>query len=194
MTNPTSIDPDATDPPNPWVTHTTEVRYDNPWVRVTHRTVTTPTGTAGIYGHVHYKNLGVGIIPIDDQDHTWLVGQYRYAVDEYTWEIPEGGCPVGTDPAETARRELQEECGLLAAKVDLLVECQLSNSVTDELGLVYVGTDLTAVDAAPDDTEDLTLRRLPVAQAISMALRGEITDSLSLLGLLRLGLRRQSAS
>lgn len=178
---------------NPWTTHTSEIRYDNPWLQVTHRTVTTPTGTAGIYGHVHYKNLGVGIIPIDGDDHTWLVGQYRYAVDQYTWEIPEGGCPVGTDPADTARRELQEECGLLAASVELLVECSLSNSVTDEVGLVYIGHDLTSVPTAPDDTEDLALKRLPVTEAIDMAYRGEITDSLSLIGLLRLGLDRQKS-
>ena len=179
------------DETNPWRTASTETVYDNPWIRVSHRHVTTPTGTAGLYGHVHYKSIGVGIIPIDAEDHTWLVGQFRYAHDEYTWEIPEGGCPLGTDPIDTARRELREECGLLAHRIEPLIECSLSNSTTDERGAIFVATDLESTRHDHDETERIELWRLPVYDAIDLAESGTITDSLSLIGLLRLaGIRR----
>jgi len=175
---------------NPWTTNSNEVVYDNPWIQVSHREVTTPTGTPGIYGVVRFKNLAIGVIPIDDQDHTWLVGQYRYAIDRYSWEIPEGGGPHNEDPVDAARRELQEECGLHAAKFEPILRAALSNSVTDEHAVVYVATELTMTAANPDETEVLALRRLPVDDAIAMALNGEIDDSLSLLGLLRLAAMR----
>lgn len=177
---------------NPWITHTNEVVYDNAWINVSHRDVTTPTGADGIYGLVHFKNVGIGVIPIDDQDHTWLVGQYRYAIDRYSWEIPEGGGPHNEDPIVAAKRELREECGLLAEHLEPIVHAALSNSVSDEHGLVYVATGLTPTETDPDDTEVLALRRLPVDEAIDMALRGEIDDSLSLLGLLRLAVARRT--
>lgn len=176
---------------NPWVTKTTEVAYDNAWIQVSHRDVVTPTGTDGIYGLVHFKNLAIGIIPIDDEDHTWLVGQYRYAVDHYSWEIPAGGGDLNEDPIEGARRELAEECGLVADNYSLLVHFETSNSVCDEKAFIYVATGLTPCDVAPDDTEVLELRRLPVGEAIDMVLRGEIVDSLTAIGLMRLALRRQ---
>jgi 8-oxo-dGTP pyrophosphatase MutT (NUDIX family) len=180
----------VTDEPNPWVTHTSDIVYDNAWIEVTHRAVTTPTGTDGIYGVVHFKNLAIAVVPIDDHDHTWLVGQYRYAIDQYSWEIPEGGGQLDEDPADAARRELREECGLDAAHLDLLFSCELSNSVSDERARIYIATGLTAVPADPDDTEVLELRRLPVDEAIAMAMSGEITDALSLMALLRLSVDR----
>ena len=188
MNNPP--DRDQGEGANPWTTHTTDVVYDNPWINVTHRTVTTPTGTDGIYGLVHMKNIGIAVVPIDDHDHTWLVGQYRYTTDHYTWEVPEGGGPLNEDPADAARRELREECGLEAANLDLLMTSELSNSVTNERGIVYVATGLTSVPTSPDDTEVLQLRRLPVDDAIAMAMSGEITDSLSQLALYRLAIDR----
>lgn len=181
-------------PANPWLTHTSDTVYDNPWIEVTHREVTTPAGTPGIYGVVHFKNLALAVVPIDDDDHTWLVGQHRYAIDEYSWEVPEGGGPLGDDPAASARRELREECGLHAEHLELIATCTLSNSVTDEHAMVYVATGLTPTAADPDDTEVLRLRRLPVDEAIRMALDGEITDVLSQLALLRLALKRRDGS
>jgi len=175
---------------NPWTTKSNDVVYDNPWIQVSHRDVTTPTGTPGIYGVVSFKNLAIGVIPIDDDDHTWLVGQYRYAIDRYSWEIPEGGGPHGEDPVDAARRELQEECGLHAEHFEPILRAALSNSVTDEHAVVYIATGLTETEASPDETELLAVRRLPVDDAIAMALSGEIDDSLSLLGLLRLAALR----
>lgn len=178
---------------NPWVTHSTEVGYENPWIRVDHSEVTTPTGTPGIYGVVRFKNLAVGVIPIDDEDHTWLVGQYRYTLGEYSWEIPEGGCPQGEDPAETARRELLEETGLRAETIEpLLSGIRLSNSVSDETAYAFVATGLTAGDAEPDETEDLQVRRVPVDEVIEMVTDGRINDSLTVLAVQRLALLRQS--
>ena len=178
---------------NPWVTHSTEVGYENPWIRVDHSEVTTPTGTPGIYGVVRFKNLAVGVVPIDDEDHTWLVGQYRYTLDEYSWEIPEGGCPQGEDPAETARRELLEETGLRAETIEpLLSGIRLSNSVSDETAYAFVATGLTAGAAEPDETEDLQVRRVPVDEVIEMVTDGRINDSLTVLAVQRLALLRQS--
>ncbi len=177
---------------NPWTTHTTAAVYDNAWIEVTHREVTTPTGTPGIYGLVHFNNQAIAVVPIDDEDHTWLVSQYRYAIDRYTWEIPEGGGPLHESPVDAARRELLEECGLHAAHLDLIAVSELSNSVTDEQAHIFVATGLTAGEANPDDTELLALRRLPVDDAIDMALSGEITDALSQIALFRLALLRRT--
>ena len=177
---------------NPWTTRSCDVVYDNPWIEVSHHEVTTPTGSDGVYGVVHFKNLAIAVVPIDEYDHTWLVGQYRYATDHYTWEVPEGGGQLDESPAEAARRELREECGLLAQNLELLMTAELSNSVTDERAHIYVATGLTAVNFDPDDTEVLELRRLPVDDAIAMAMNGEITDALSLIALLRLAADRRT--
>ena len=173
---------------NPWKTHRTSVPYDNPWIRVEHREVTTPGGSAGIYGVVHFKNHAIGVVPIDDEGNTYLVGQYRYTLNSYEWEIPEGGCPVGTDPLETARRELKEETGLVASEWTPLMDFHLSNSVSDEYGVAYLARGLTQEEAEPEDTEDLTLRKLPLREAIAMTLDGRIRDALSILALQRVAL------
>ena len=174
--------------PNPWTTHTKTTAYENPWLRVEHRTVTTPGGSEGIYGVVHFKNHAVGIVPVDEEGNTWLVGQYRYVLDRYEWEIPEGGCPVGTDPLATAKRELAEETGLRADEWTRLLGFDLSNSVTDESGVAYLARGLTLGESAPEDTEDLTLRKLPLSEAIAMTLDGRIRDALSILALQRVAL------
>src|SRR4028119_1240961 len=114
---------------NPWKTLSAKEIYDNPWINVTEYQVINPSGGAGIYGKVHFKNLGIGILPLDDSMHTWLVGQYRYTLNKYSWDIPAGGCPVGTDPLETAKRELAEETGLIATEWKELMPFHLSNSV-----------------------------------------------------------------
>lgn len=172
---------------NPWTTHSTEVPYENQWIRIEHSEVTTPGGTAGIYGVVRFKNRAVGIVPIDDEDHTWLVGQYRYAIDQYSWEIPAGGSPMDQSVEDTAHRELREETGLIAGSLTPVLEgIHLTNSVTDEAAWCFVARDLEQADAQPEDTEDLQIRRLPMSEAIDMVLRGDITDSFTVMALLRL--------
>lgn len=172
---------------NPWTTHQTREVYDNPWIKVTESDVTNPSGGEGIYGVVHFKNRAIGVVPIDEDGYTWLVGQYRYTFDTYEWEIPEGGCPENEEPAAAALRELEEETGLIAGKIELLIDnVALSNSVTDERCTIFVARDLVQSEARPDDTEELAVRRLPLTEAIAMAKDGSITDAVSILALLRL--------
>lgn len=171
---------------NPWTVLSSEARYDNAWIRLRHDEVLTPAGTPGIYGTVHFKNKALGIIPIDAEGHTWLVGQYRYPLGAYSWEIPMGGGPLGEDPLAAAQRELLEETGLTAARWQLLGRIHTSNSVTDEEGFIFWAEELTPGPAAPEETELLALRRLPLIEALDMVMRGDITDSLSVFGLLKL--------
>lgn len=176
---------------NPWTTLETQLVYDNKWIQVTHRAVLNPAGNPGIYGVVHFKNLAVGIVPLDEEDHTWLVGQYRYTLNAYTWEIPEGGCPAGEDPLAAAQRELSEETGLQARHWHQILDIHPSNSVTDEVGLAFLARGLTLGEAAPEETEQLQLRRLPFATAVDMVLSGAITDALSMAALLQVECLRQ---
>lgn len=173
---------------NPWKTLTEEVVYENPWIKVEHREVLNPSGNPGIYGLVRYKNHAIGIVPIDADGYTYLVGQYRYATDTYEWEIPEGGCPVGTSTVETAQRELKEETGLVASEWTEIMEFYLSNSVTDEYGIAYVAKGLRQEEAEPEDTEELKLKRLPLQEAVAMTLDGRIKDAISILALQRVAL------
>lgn len=169
---------------NPWQTLNSSVRYENPWLSIRHEEVITPAGTPGIYGVVSFKNKAVGVIPLDAEGNTYLVGQYRYALNEYTWEIPEGGSPLGTDPLESARRELKEETGLEAQTWTKIARIHTSNSATDEEGFLYIAEDLVQGEHAPEETEDLRIWKLPLAEAVAMVMRSQITDSLSVSGLL----------
>lgn len=156
-----------------------------------HNDVTTPGGSPGIYGVVRFKNRAVGILPIDADDHTWLVGQYRYTLNEYSWEIPAGGSPMDEEPEDTAHRELLEETGLRAGRLTpLLSGVRLTNSVTDESAWCWVATELTMTEAEPEDTEDLQVRRLPVDDVIEMVMNGEINDAFTILSFLRLHAER----
>lgn len=176
---------------NPWTTLSTREVYLNPWIRVREDQVLKPNGTPGIYGVVEYRNRAVGVVPIDDEGHTWLVGQFRYTQNRYEWEIPEGGCPQGESLEDCARRELLEETGLVAATLEpLLLDLQLSNSVSDETAHLYIARQLTQQAPQPEDTEQLSLRRLPLAEAIEMAATGQIRDAMSVIALL--ALRHQS--
>jgi 8-oxo-dGTP pyrophosphatase MutT (NUDIX family) len=178
----------------PWRRRRREIAYDNPWITVWHDDVTRPDGSPGIYGVVHFANLAVGVVAIDDRDRVLLVGQHRYALDAYSWEIPEGGVPYDEDPLVGARRELSEETGFEAAAWEELLTFELSNSVSDERGVVFVARDLTPGDARPDATEDLTIRWVLFEEAVAMVERGEITDALSQLGLLKIALDRSRAA
>jgi 8-oxo-dGTP pyrophosphatase MutT (NUDIX family) len=171
---------------NPWKTISKKTVYHNPWIQVSHHEVITPTGTDGIYGLVQFRNLAIGIVPIDEDGFTWLVGQYRYALGQYSWEIPEGGCPIGEEsPLQSARRELKEETGIEATEWTKVADLHISNSVTDEAGMVFMARGLHFGESAPEETELLKLRRLPFTDALEMALNGQITDVLSMVALLR---------
>ena len=149
--------------------------------------VINPSGGEGEYTFVHFKNQAVGIIPIDNEGNTWLVGQFRYAIKSYEWEIPAGGAPHGEAPLDCAKRELAEETGLIANRWDCLIDSmQLSNSITDELAYTYVARELTQAESAPEETESLQVRQLPLSEAIEMVLRGDIHDAFSTSSLLKL--------
>lgn len=172
---------------NPWTTLDSREVYANPWIRVREDRVIHPGGGEGIYGVVEYRNHAVGVVPIDEEGFTWLVGQWRYCHDGYEWEIPEGGCPLGEEPADCARRELLEETGLMADRIEpLITGIQLSNSTSNEVCDIFVARGLTRSVATPEATEQLQVRRLPLNEAIQMALGGRIRDSVSVIALLRL--------
>jgi 8-oxo-dGTP pyrophosphatase MutT (NUDIX family) len=170
---------------NPWTTLSSETRYDNNWITVTEHQVLTPKRSAGIYGTVHFKHLAVGVIAVDSQGFTWLVGQYRYPLNAYSWEIPEGGGDLEVPALETAKRELKEETGIEAAHWEQILEMHLSNSVSDERAVIFLATGLTEGTSSPDETEVLTLRKVRLSDAIQMVERAEITDAMSVAGLLK---------
>lgn len=174
---------------NPWATVSTRVVYDNPWIKVREDEVVRPDGRPGIYGVVHFKNVAVGVLAVEDGE-VYLVGQYRYTLERYSWEIVEGGCPEGEDTLDAARRELEEETGLRARDWLKLGEAHLSNSVSDELAVWYLATGLEQGEPKPDGTERLQVRRVSLEEALRMSLAGEITDALSMLALMQLQIRR----
>lgn len=168
---------------NPWKKLNSEVAYENPWITVFHEDVLNPNGNPGIYGKVHFKNLAIGIVPIDENGMTWLIGQYRYPLNQYSWEIVEGGGKIGIEPEESARRELKEECGLVADQFREIVRSHLSNSVSDELAILYVATGLTQEEAEPEDTELLAVKKIALKEAFNWVEEGKITDSMSVMAL-----------
>ncbi len=161
--------------------------YENDWMEVREDHVINPGGGENHYGHVHFKNRAVAIVALDEARNTWLVGQQRYTLDAYSWELPMGGAPLGEDPLAAAKRELKEETGLTAREWQEIMQLHPSNSITDEVGFVYVATGLTEGEPDFEETEDLEIRRLPLDEALQMALDGEITDAISVAALLRLG-------
>lgn len=171
---------------NPWQTLSSEEKYDNRWISVTEHQVINPAGGQGIYGKVHFKNKAIGIVALDENEHTWLVGQWRYTLNEWSWEIPEGGGPLADDPLNSAKRELKEETGLIADRWTMIQRIHLSNSVSDEEGYLYLAEGLSQHESELEDTEaDLKVRKLPFIDALQMVLSGEITDSLSVIGILK---------
>jgi ADP-ribose pyrophosphatase len=173
---------------NPWKITSEKNHYDNPWINVTEYQVINPSGNPGIYGKVHFKNMAIGVFPLDEELNTYLVGQYRFPLNQYSWEMPEGGGPEGTDPLESAKRELLEETGLKATQWTELQRIHLSNSVSDELSIIYLARDLTQFEAEPEDTEQLIINKVPFAEVYRMVTDGEITDSMTIIAVLKVQL------
>jgi len=174
-------------PEKPWKKLSGKTVYDNKWIRVEEHQVINPAGGQGIYGKVCLKNIAIGVIPLDSEANTWLVGQHRYTLNRYSWEIPEGDCPLGSDPLESAKRELKEETGLSAQKWTELIRIHTSNSVTDELGIIFLAEDLKQGEQSLDETEqDLKVKKIALKEAVDQVMQGEITDSMSMAGLLAL--------
>ncbi|MFK7979049.1 MAG: NUDIX domain-containing protein [Saprospiraceae bacterium] len=170
---------------NPWKITKSKTAYDNPWIKITHNEVINPSGNEGIYGVVHFKNYAVGVLPLDQDLNTYLVGQYRFPLNAYSWEIPEGGCPESTNILATAKRELKEEVGLIANIWTPLLTMHLSNSVSDEIAHLFIAQDLVEGIAEPEETEELVVKKLPFAEVYQMVMDGAITDSMSVAAILK---------
>jgi len=170
---------------NPWSILNQKEVYDNPWINVTEFDVLNPSGGKGIYGKVHFKNNALGIIPLDEDLNTYLVGQYRFTLNSYSWEIPEGGGPLGIDLLVSAKRELKEETGLVAEEWTKIVDLHLSNSVTDEYGCIFMARNLRQEEAMPEETEQLIVKKVPFEEAYQMVVKGIITDSVAVAAILK---------
>jgi 8-oxo-dGTP pyrophosphatase MutT (NUDIX family) len=171
---------------NPWQIVSEKIIYDNPWIGLTEYEVINPSGNPGIYGKVRFKNLAIGVFPLDEKMNTYLVGQYRFPIEQYSWEMPEGGGMIGADPLDSAKRELLEETGLKAAKWTELQRMHLSNSVSDELSIIYLAQNLEQFEAEPEDTEQLIIKKVPFAEVYRMVCDGEITDSMTVAAVLKI--------
>lgn len=172
---------------NNWQLQKSKTVYDNPWITLEEDEVINPGGGLSLYGKVIFKNYAIGVIPLDKDQNTWLVGQWRYTLNEYSWEIPMGGGPKEDDPVESAKRELKEETGLSANKWTEILRMHTSNSVTDEMGWAYLAEDLIEGETEFEETEDLQVWKLPFTEAHQMVMDGKITDALSMMAIMKLG-------
>lgn len=163
--------------PAPWQDLGHEVAYETPWMKVTDHRAVAPTGHEARYGVLRFKNVGTGVLPIHPDGTVTLVGQSRFARANYSWEMPEGGAPIGEDPLAGAMRELAEEAGLKAASWKLALTIEVSNSITDEIGMTWIAWDLTPVPTDPDPTEAITVVRVPFTQLLHEIERGAVLDS-----------------
>lgn len=176
---------------NPWQILDSEVKYENNWIQVVHQNVLNPNGGKGIYGSVNFKNIAVGVVPVDNEENTWLVGQFRFPLNEYSWEIPEGGCPLGEEILDCAKRELKEETGLIAQQWTLVSKLHTSNSVCNEVAYIFLAEDLTQAESQPEETEQLQVKKVSLKDALEMVLNDKITDSMSVAGILKVARLKQ---
>ena len=169
-----------------WKKLGSRVVYDNPWITVYEDRVVNPGGGENQYGHIHFKNKAIAIVPLDDQGNTWLVGQDRYTLGAYSWEVPMGGAASDEEPLDAAKRELKEETGLSAAKWTSIMRLHTSNSITDEEGFVFLAENLSEGEPAFEETEKLEIRKLSLDHALEMVSSGQITDAISVAAILKI--------
>ena len=181
-------------PNGPWIRRSRRIAYENPWITVWHDDVTRPDGQPGIYGLVHFANLAVGVVVLDEDDRVLLVGQHRYSLDELSWEIPEGGVPAGESALDGASRELREETGVVAGDWQELARLHTSNSVTDESAILFSARAVTVGEPDPEGTEQLEVRWVAFEDALAMTLDGRITDAITVCAIERLALLRARGS
>jgi len=170
---------------NPWTSLSQKLEYSNPWISIVEHQILNPNGGQGIYGVVHFKNLALGVLALEDDFSIWLVGQFRFPLNQYSWEIPEGGGKVDQDPLEGIKRELKEETGCEANYWFEIQRMHLSNSVSDEYAILFLALGITEGASEPEETEQLNVKKVPFKEAYSMVLKGEITDSMSVAAILK---------
>ncbi len=170
---------------NPWKINSEKNIYDNSWINVTEFQVINPSGNPGIYGRVHFKNKAIGIVALDENQHVYLVGQYRFPLNQYSWELPEGGGPLESSPLDSAKQELLEETGLKASGWTEILRLYLSNSVCDEEAIVFLAQNLEQFEAEPEETEQLAIKKMPFEDVYQMVCRGEITDAITVAAVLK---------
>ena len=170
---------------NPWKITSEKNIYDNPWINVTEFQVLNPSGNPGIYGKVHFKNKAIGIVTLDENRNIYLVGQFRFPLNQYSWELPEGGGPLESTPLDSAKRELLEETGLKAGKWTEILRMHLSNSVCDEEAIIFLAQNLQQFEAEPEETEQLIIKKLPFEEVYQMVCKGEITDAITVAAVLK---------
>ncbi len=175
-------------PVGPWRRRSRETPYANPWIEVWHDEVDRPDGSPGIYGVVHFRSAAVGVVAMREDGRILLVGQHRYTLDRYSWEIPEGGAGEDEEAIVGAQRELAEETGFTAGAWRSLCRFSLSNSVTDETGEIFLATGLRPGEAAPEATEDLAIRWATLDEVLDAIDRGEIHDVMTIAGVTRYAL------
>lgn len=175
----------TSDHADPFTTVSSTIAYENAWIKVEHQEVIRPGGNPGVYGIVHFANRAVAIMPVEENGDVWLVGQWRRPLNAWSWEIPEGGVPFDEDLEAGARRELEEEAGLIAGTVIKVLEFDVSNCVSNEQGTGYIAYHLTKGMCAPDPTEVLALRRIHFTQLLVEIDEGLIRDGPTLVTVLR---------
>lgn len=169
-----------------WTINSSEIKYDNPWIKVTEHQVVNPSGSNGIYGEVHFKNIAIGIVALDNQDNIYMVNQFRFVLNQDSLEIPEGGGSLEIDPLVSAKRELKEETGLEASSWEKLMELHLSNSVSDEKAIIFLAKDLHQGEMELEETEDIVVSKLSLKEAYELVKENKITDAISVAAILKL--------
>ena len=168
-----------------WRSLTAQTVFQNPWIRIESHDVIAPTGNPAHYGLVKFANRAIAVLPLHDDGTVSLVGQARFAVNAYSWELPEGGGPHDEDPSQAAMRELREETGLVAADLREILSFDMSNSVTDEVAVCFLATGLSQSETAPDETEAFEYARVPFKTLLDAAIKGQVRDGLTVVSVLR---------